>query len=371
MKRLNFNNLPVNTLIGASWRTFRLVTKSRKIEMKFKYITTLMICRVLSLLTPIQNRIHRKNLEHKELTNDPIFIIGHWRSGTTFVHNVLSKDKQFGYTTTYHTVFPNLVLWGQSFFKSAMSAAMPTKRPVDGMELGVDMPQEEEVALSNMTHCNYYNFWFFPRDMMEYCHKYLTFRDATVAEKDEFKREFRKLVKISMENTRAARYLSKNPPHTARVKELLEIYPNAKFIYLIRNPYTVLESTRSFFYNTLKSLQLHSISTSELNTNIVEVYKEVYHKYEADKHLIPTGNLVEMRFEDFEKDPSTSTKRIYRELLLDGYEDASIEIDKYLTTQKGYNKNSYTYSSEVVKTVDKEWRFAVEQWGYELDSNKL
>lgn len=372
MKRLNFNKLPVNTLVGASWKTFRRVTKNREVDSKFKtkYTLTLIICWVLNILTPIQNRIYRKRLEHKELANDPLFILGHWRSGTTFVHNVLAKDKQFGYTTTYQTVFPNIILWGQSLFKSVMSAIMPIKRPTDSMELGVNLPQEEEFALSNVTSCNYYNFWFFPRSMMEYCHKYLTFKDATDTEKYEFKREFSKLVKMSMENVGGERYLSKNPPHTARVKELLEIYPNAKFIYLMRNPYTVLESTRNFFHNTIKPMQLQSIDAVDFDKNIVEVYKEVYHKYEVDKHLIPAGNLIEIKFEDFEKDPSALVKRIYNELSLGGYENANIEIERYLNTQKGYKKNSYGYSSEVIETVDREWAFAVEQWGYNLDETK-
>ena len=81
---------------------------------------------------------------------DPLFILGHWRSGTTFVHNIFACDKHFGYTTTYQTVFPHLMLWGQPFFKKNMAFLMPDKRPTDNMELKVDLPQEEEFALSNM-----------------------------------------------------------------------------------------------------------------------------------------------------------------------------------------------------------------------------
>lgn len=372
MLKLDFNKLPVNTLVGASWETFRRTTRNREIDPKFKlkYILTLTICRILSLLTPIQNRIYDKKLNSQKLTKDPLFIIGHWRSGTTFVHNVLSKDKQFGYTTTYQTVFPNIVLWGQSFFKRIMSAIMPDKRPADNMELGVDLPQEEEFALSNLTTCNYYNFWYFPKNMMEYCHRFLTFKDATNAEKDEFKREFQKLVKISMNNTGGEIYLSKNPSHTARIKELLEIYPNAKFIYLMRNPYTVLESSRNFFFNTVKSLQLHSIDDLEFNKSILEVYKEVYNKYEIEKFLIPAENLIEMKFEDFEKNPYDSVKRIYSALSLEGYEEASIEINKYLNAKNGYKKNAYKYTPEVVDTVEREWKFALKDWHYDLSSCK-
>ncbi|HBA28952.1 MAG TPA: sulfotransferase, partial [Parabacteroides goldsteinii] len=49
-----------------------------------------------------------------------------------------------------------------------------------------------------------------------------------------FKETFLKLVKISLWNTHGSQFLSKNPPHTGRVKTLLEMFPNAKFIYLKR-----------------------------------------------------------------------------------------------------------------------------------------
>lgn len=369
MGRIDFNKLPINTLIGASWRTFKNTVKDREIGKKFraKYMLTLVVCRILSIFVPIQNRIYRKRVEKKELANDPLFIIGHWRSGTTFVHNVLAKDKRFGYTTTYQTVFPHIVLWGQSFFKKTMASIMPDKRPADNMELSVDLPQEEEFALSNMTSCNYYNFWFLPKYMREYADKYLTFKSASAEEKQEFSEQFKKLVKISMENTGGVQYLSKNPPHTARVAELLEIYPNAKFIYLMRNPYTVLESTRNFFYKTIKPLMLHDLDIKKFDEDIIEVYKEVYFKYEKDKNCIPEGNLIEMKFEDFEADPSAATKLIYDTLSLEGYEDARSEIEAYLNTRKGYKKNKYKYAQEVIESVETNWKFAVKQWGYDIE----
>ena len=83
--------------------------------------------------------------------------------------------------------------------------------------------------------------------------------------------------------------LSKNPPHTGRVKELVKMFPNAKFIYLMRNPYTVFESTRSFFTNTIQPLKLQDITPAELENNILSIYAKLYHKYEADKQFIPEG----------------------------------------------------------------------------------
>lgn len=149
----NFQKLPVNTLIGADWKTFHEVTAGRKIDKgyKTKYHLTKALCRILSLTNGIENRRYNKRLADKSIENAPVFILGHWRSGTTFVHNVLSQDKQFGYNTTYQTVFPHMMLFGQPVFKKMAAMAIPKKRPTDNMELKADQPQEEEFALVNMS----------------------------------------------------------------------------------------------------------------------------------------------------------------------------------------------------------------------------
>ena len=146
MGLLEFNKLPINTLVGADWKTFRAITDGREIDRAWrsKYRLTKAVCRLLSTLAPIQERRYRKLLADKPLEHAPVFILGHWRSGTTFVHNVLSCDKHFGYNTTYQTVFPHLMMFGQGFFKKNMSWLMPDKRPTDNMELAVDLPQDTQ-----------------------------------------------------------------------------------------------------------------------------------------------------------------------------------------------------------------------------------
>ena len=237
MGLLEFNKLPINTLVGADWKTFRQVTRGRVVDPAYrnKYRLTKVVCRLLSTLASLQDRRYEKLLADKPLEHDPLFILGHWRSGTTFVHNVFSCDAHFGYNTTYQTVFPHLMMWGQPFFKKNMSWLMPDKRPTDNMELAVDLPQEEEFALANMMPYTYYNFWFFPKYQQEYADKYLLFNDIEPEELKVFEETFMKLIKISLWNTHGTQFLSKNPPHTGRVRELVKMFPNAKFIYLVRN----------------------------------------------------------------------------------------------------------------------------------------
>ena len=367
MGLIEFSKLPVNTLVGADWKTFKKVTTGQHIapEKKTKFMLTKAVCRLLSVCVPLQERKYRKQLADVPMENDPLFILGHWRSGTTFVHNIFAQDDHFGYTTTYQTVFPHYIMSLQWLFKPVMKWLMPSHRPTDNMELAPDLPQEEEFAINNTCPYNYYNFWFYPERMQEYCDRYLTFRDITDEELAEFKAEFEKLVKISLWNTHGTQYLSKNPPHTGRVKALTELFPNARFIYLMRNPYTVFESTRNFFLNTIKPLELHSISVEEMEQNILRNYMELYRAYQEQKHFIPEGRLFEVKFEDIEQDALGITERIYREMSLPGWEEARPAIERYISGRKGYKKNRYAYEPRTIQLVNEHWGEVLDEWGYQ------
>lgn len=368
MGLLEFSKLPINTLVGADWKTFKQLTDGRVVDAPWrgKFRLTKVVCRLLSTLAPIQERRYRKTMGENTARQDPVFILGHWRSGTTFVHNVLSCDRQFGYCTTYQTVFPHLMMFGQSFFKKNMSWLMPDHRPTDNMELAVDLPQEEEFALSNMCPYTFYNFWFFPRYFEEYADKYLLFEKITPDELKVWKETFRKLIQISLWNTGGERFLSKNPPHTGRVRELVRMFPNAKFVYLMRNPYTVFESTRSFFTNTVQPLKLEEWTDGQIEEAILTNYVKLYNRYQSDKSLIPAGNLIEVRFEDFEADALGMTETIYKNLGLSGWEQARQAVAQYVGSKKGYKKNKYQYAERTRELVERHWGQAIADWGYKL-----
>ncbi len=385
MGLIEFSKLPVNTLVGADWKTFKKITQGQHVAKgkKTKYRLTKCICRILSTMSGLQNRKYRKQLADKPLMHDPVFILGHWRSGTTFVHNIFAQDPRFGFTTTYQTVFPHYIMAMQWLFKPIMGWIMPSHRPTDNMELAPDLPQEEEFALHNTCPSTYYNFWIYPEKMQEYCDRFLTMKSATEEEINDFKEQFMKLVKVSLWNTAKLyrkskkpeeqklkyedlHYLSKNPPHTGKVKTLVEMFPNAKFIYLMRNPYTVFESSRSFFTNTIAPLELHSIPLEQMEQNILRNYAELYDAYEEQKKYIPKGNLIEVKFEDIEKDAYGVTERIYKELNIPGWDVAEPAVLAYLEKKKGYKKNKYEYKPRTIQLVNEYCMRVLKDWDYEV-----
>lgn len=364
---LNFEKLPVSTLIGADRATFEAVVAGLHpdVAQRSKLRNTRLVQRLLSPLYEANKRAYNR-LDAVAMEQDPIFIIGHWRSGTTYVHNIFTQDERFGYCTTYQTVFPHMMLRGYRPMRALTRLFMPSSRATDGMELGVDVPQEEEVALSNMTPVAHYHFLSSPQRMAHWREHALLLDDITSEEREAWREAMRRLVATSLYVQRRSIFLSKNPPHTARIRDILAIWPAAKFIYLVRNPYTVFESTRNFFGRTIASTTLEDFERDGFDVEVLKTYKALIDRYERDKELIPEGSLFEVRFEDFEADPVAMTKRIYDELSLGDFERVRSRVEAYVGSKRGFRKNRYNYAPQSVELVEQWCAATLRRWDYHL-----
>ncbi len=108
--------------------------------------------------------------------------------------------------------------------------------------------------------------------------------------------------------------LLKNPHNTGRVKELLELFPQAKFIFLHRDPYTVFTSTRKLYNRMISSQFLQHCSQKEIEQLILNDNARILQKYLSGRDLIPEGNLVEIPFGTFETAPLATMKSVYTTL---------------------------------------------------------
>jgi len=300
------------------------------------------------------------------IPENPVFILGHWRSGTTLLHNMICQDPQFAFITTYQGIFPNQLLGSKWMFKNIMKALMPDKRPSDNVALSPDFPQEEEFALGNIHPYSFYNFWFFPDKTFEFYEKYIRFNGVGEEVRKEWIAGYKKLMQSSLYYHRKKEFVSKNPPHTGRIKILLEAFPQAKFIYIYRNPITVFESTKGLITKTIPTLKFQEINEQWAEEMIFDLYKRLINDYEQTKHLIPKGNLVEVKFEDFEKNTVNGLADIYKAINLKGLDTALPHFQQYADSQKKYKKNTYNFSKEKVDLIIKHWGFSMQQYGYSL-----
>ena len=307
-----------------------------------------------------------KKYSRSEIEKDPIFIIGHWRSGTTHLHNILCQDPQMAYVTTFQSVFPDTLFnkAGRFLFEGFARILIPGTRKGDNVTLGTTLPQEEEFALGDKTPVSFYYFWMFPRSLKKFYERFVRFSNMDTSVIDSWKKDYKLLISKALKNTERKRFLSKNPPNTARIKVLLEMFPNARFIHIHRNPIEVYLSTHNFFDKMLPHLQLQSIDSSELDHHIFDLYKDLMKDYLEQRELIPKGHLVELSFEALEADARTCIRNLYKDLDLSGYDKSDAYFEAYLNKMKSYQKNKHHITKALMEKIQTEWGFAMKEWGY-------
>ncbi len=366
MKQKKEFSFDITALAGARFGVYRKLTKKYGVDKKhrLKYLLSGLISAVCTLFGFLDQLIFAFKAKPKN-TKDPVFILGHWRSGTTFLHNLLCLDPQTGFTTTYQTVFPNNLFSFQWLFKFFLKKLMPPERPVDGVSLHADFPQEEEFALNNEYEFSFYNWWYFPKKTREIANEYLFEETAKSKDIEKWSENYKRFVNRSLLNTQGQRFVSKNPPNTARIKHLLKLYPNAKFIFIDRNPYEVVQSTLAFYKGVLEGIKLQDIDDETLLSDIFWVYKKLMKKYEEDKKLIPAKNLVEIRYADLISHPAETVKTIYTQLMQDDFSRVEKPLNQYLAKQKHALKD-YSYQANYLKRVNSELLEVFETQGYEM-----
>lgn len=297
----------------------------------------------------------------------PIFIIGHWRSGTTHLHNLLCQDENMGYVSTYQALVPGFCLSGEKTLKPLMAIAAQKTHPtriIDNIPLILDAPQEEDFAVANMSPYSSTHLFSFPRQAASFFDRYVIFRDLPERTLLEWRQIYLNILRKATIMSGGRRLVLKNPANTGRINTLLDLFPEAKFIHIYRNPYTVFLSTRYAYQMVLPRSQVQYIAFDQVENHILKCYTQLIQKFQRDKTLIPDGNLVEIKFEDLEVEPITQLEKIYQALSLPGFAEAKPAVNTYLDSIEGYQKNHYDLNDEIIAKVNNHWGFAIEAWGY-------
>lgn len=358
---------PVSTLAGSTISNYFKILRQGRISPRYYwkiFLTTLIVL----ISTPFQlweYFVYARRVKRFRFIKAPVFILGHWRSGTTHLHNLLARDPQFGFVSTYQALFPNN-LSSKLLFKTFMKINMPDKRPTDNMKMNVNYPQEDEFAFSNCQENAYYNFFYFPSRYKEFFDKAVLHKNLKQSQIERWYNEYDKLLKKALINSGKEQIIVKNPVNTARIDKILKRYPDAKFIFIYRNPVTVFFSTRNFLRKWFPTLWFHKVDNDFIDEMIIDIYIEMMELYEKYKSLIPSGNLMEIKFEELEEAPVQQIEKIYNKLLKNDFNVVKPLIKSYSNSQKNYQKNMYTADNSTMKKIQEKWRKYIEKYNYEF-----
>jgi hypothetical protein len=315
-----------------------------------------------SFLWLIQSLFLGRKIHRTKIEQDPIFVIGHWRSGTTLLHELLVRDPRHTYPDTYACFAPNHFLVSGWFFKPFLKWLMPSKRPIDNMPAGWDHPQEDEFAICSMGLPSPYLTIAFPNHPPQ-CQDFLDFQNVSSSDQNHWKQTFLWFLRcITVQNPK--RIVLKSPPHTARIRVLLEMFPKAKFVHIVRDPYAIFPSTVNLWKRLYQDEGLQVPTCKGLEDHVYESFTRMYDAFERDRELLGPGQFCEVRYEEFVANPMAEMQRVYDELELTDFEAARPGVEDYLASQKDYKKNRFQMTPEMRAEITRRWSKFIKKYGY-------
>ncbi|MDO4572013.1 MAG: sulfotransferase [Clostridia bacterium] len=300
----------------------------------------------------------------------PVYIVGHWRSGTTLLQNILTRDPQFGFADPIGTLaVSNSFLLG-FLLKRPMQKPLLEARPMDNMRYSLDLPIEEVFGLATISPYAIIHCVSFPKFFPKYLSSVFVC-DMTAREKRSWQRSYRYLLdKLSLRHG-GRRLLLKSPDNTGHISELLELYPDARFISIHREPYVTLRSTLNMFQKQIELMRLSRMPDidyeEELENHFIWIFERMYRMlFELEKRL-PKNRFADISYEDFTAEPELCLRRVYDALELEGFEAALPRMRAYIETQKGYVKNQFSLSERLKRKINERLGFYFEHYGYEME----
>jgi hypothetical protein len=320
---------------------------------------------VHTALSPLEHLLYDHRVA-REPIQPPLFVLGHWRNGTTYLHNLFAVDHRFACPKVYQVVAPHTFLLLEPISSIGSFLLPPTRLGVDNMTLGAEVPAEDEAALSVMTLLSPVVGFAFP-ERADFYDRYLTFRDASAEEVERWKSALVAFVrKLSWRHKRPL--VLKSPAHTCRIRLILDVFPDARFVHIHRNPHVVYQSMMRLMEAVwgIYCFQ-HPPEPATVHARVIRQYRAMYAAFFEERDLIPAGRYCEVAFEELEHDPLGEMARIYDRLSLRDFAVVRPAMEQYIRSLAGYQKNVYPeLPVEVESEIAQAWRRCFDEWGYPI-----
>lgn len=326
----------------------------------FAVLSTLLSV-VNSYLGLWQKILFGKRVAKTVIADPPIFIVGHWRTGTTLLHELLVLDDRHTAPTSYECLVPHhflLTEWAAPCLEFLVSK----HRAMDNMDSSLHHPQEDEFVWCMQGQPSPYLFIAFPNRPPLY-DRYLDLEQLTSRELGAWKRTLFRFVQQVYFRRRKAVIL-KNPTHSFRIKVLLDIFPQAKFIHIVRDPYVVYPSTIHLHKALHRIHGLQRPRFEGLDEKVLSTYVDLYRKLDEGRKLVDPSRFYELRYEDLIADPEGQLRRLYEHLGLGGFEQYRPRLRQYLADHADYATNTYELTAEQRAIVTERWGEVSHRYGY-------
>ncbi len=329
----------------------------------------------ISAVTPMntvlgwtQSLLYGRRIANTKIDQPPVFIVGHWRTGTTLLHELMFLDDRFGSPTTYQCFTPHHFLVSESFLPWCTSWMMPRKRAMDNMPSGYERPQEDEFALLALGAPTPYFRMAYPGDPPPFM-EFLDMQGVAADDLARFAKALEKFVKSITLRT-GKRVLLKSPPHTGRIEVLSRLFPGAKFVHITRDPYSIFPSTLRLWYALDDSQGFTVVPDTDAEADRREEFvfaglERMYRGFEDQRQRLDPAVVCDVCYEDLVADPAAEVRRIYEQLDLGDYASVEPKIAAYAAREKNYRTNVHNLDESLKTRIRERWSAYFEKYGYQ------
>jgi hypothetical protein len=354
--------------MGMTYSAWRRILAEEEVTIEPRYMLTAFLITWRSILNSayalLENALYRKRIAKTRIEEEPVFIIGHWRSGTTLLHELLTLDERFTFPTTYQCFVPAHFLLTERIAGPLVGFFMPKTRPMDSVSLRYDKPQEDEFALCNLGVVSPYRGFILPRTLRRAA-RYQYLENLSSPERERWKQTFLYFLK-KVTFRRKKRIVLKSPPHSFRIRVLVDMFPDARFIHIRRDPYTVYSSTKHFLISFLRDQGLQPPDESEIREFVLENYVALQRRIEKDRGVIPAKRLSELTYEELTAEPVLVLEQVYKELELGGFDMMRAKIAAFCEAHQRYRTSAYQLGDTEREVVTRAWARWIKAHGYTM-----
>lgn len=312
----------------------------------------------------IQQLSYGRAIERTVLEKDPVFVLGHWRSGTTLMHELLVLDDQFASPSTYACFAPWHFLVTENLMVKYGSWLVPDKRPMDNMRAGWTLPQEDEFALMNLGAPTPYLMMAFINAGVPW-QNFIDMQGIEPQDLEKWRRKFLWFIKALTLKHRGKQLVLKSPPHTGRVQELLHLFPRAKFVHMVRDPRKLYASTLRLWKSLADIQGMQTLQDDvTLREFIWNCLNRMYAAFEAARAQVPPDSLVDVHYEELIAAPEATLEKIYQQLQLGDFDRVRSLVAERFANDREYKVNEHNIDPALEREVLSRWHSYAERYGY-------
>ncbi len=317
-----------------------------------------------SLLAGTQSLFWKRKIEATQLRDDPIFVVGHWRSGTTLLHELLSADPRHTCPDTYSCLAPSHFLVSRYLVPWWLQLLMPKRRPMDNVRVGWKQPQEDEWALCLLGLPTVYRTIAFPRRLPQ-CPESLTLDQLPADVQGNWDHTLLQFLKSVMVGRDQQRLVLKSPTHTARIGHLAKLFPRARFVHVVRDPLSVFPSTMRLWTRLATDHGLQLPDQDELEQYVLDTFVQMYDAFQLQREQLAPQQICDVHYERLIADPVGQLQRVYEQLELGQFDTARPHFEQLTAAMSGYQVNRYEVPDALRQRVESRWSEFCYRYGYD------